>query len=436
MADHAGTRADARSGPLTDTPVSSLTEVQALDSAYVMHTFARRPVVFDRGEGPRLTATDGTTYTDFLAGIATVSLGYSDPAVTAAIAEQAAKLVHVSNLYHIEHRGELAQALVELYAGADYIGDAHPPADSPPARVFFSNSGGEANEAAIKLARRWAREHKPGADTILTLLGSFHGRTLATVAATGQPERALPFAPVMPGFAHVALDDIAALEAAIGGGERTIAVMVEVIQGESGVWPASAAYLSRLAEVCQSTDTLLIVDEIQTGMYRTGRPFAYQHFGLNPDIVTSAKALANGMPIGACIAATHVADALKVGEHGSTFAGGPLVAAAALATLRRYRELGAIERVAELGAYLAESLAAIHGVEQVRGRGLMVGFTLSAATLARIGAPALGTALFESGYLVNTIGDAHVRLLPPFTIEKTHIDGLVGAINAIINGNA
>lgn len=424
--------------PATVAPAvaTSLPQVSALDSAYVMHTFARRPVVFERGEGAVLTASDGTTYTDFLAGIATVSLGYSDPAVTAAIVEQAGRLVHVSNLYHIEHRGELAQALVELYAGADYIGDPHPAADNPPARVFFSNSGAEANEAAIKLARRWARDHKPGADTILTLLGSFHGRTLATVAATGQPDRALPFAPVMPGFAHTPLNDIAGLEAAIGTGERTIAVMVEVIQGESGVWPASAEYLARLAELCRSTNTLLIVDEIQTGMYRTGAPFAYQHFGLTPDIVTSAKALANGMPIGACIAATHVADALKVGEHGSTFAGGPLVAAAALATLRRFREMDAIERVNELGAYLVESLAAVPGVEQVRGRGLMVGFTLSDQVLATTSAAALGSALFDAGYLVNTIGEAHVRLLPPFTIEKTHIDGLIAALNAIINGNA
>ena len=415
---------------------TDLADIQALDSAYVMHTFARRPVAFTHGHGAVLTASDGATYTDFLAGIATVSLGYDDPAVTAAIVEQAGKLVHVSNLYHVEHRGELAQALVELFDGEDYIGDAHPPSESAPARVFFSNSGAEANEAAIKLARRWAKEHKPAADTILTLLGSFHGRTLATVAATGQPDRALPFAPVMPGFAHVPLNDVAALEAAIGSGQQTIAVMVEIIQGESGVWPASAEYLGRLSELCAETNTLLIVDEIQTGMYRTGAPFAYRHFGLSPDIVTSAKALANGMPIGACIAATHVADALKVGEHGSTFAGGPLVAAAALATLRRYREMDAIEHVSALGAYLRDSLAGVSGIGQVRGAGLMVGFSLTDETLATTDASSLATALFEAGYLVNAIGERSIRLVPPFVIEKSHIDGLVAALNAIINGNA
>lgn len=400
--------------------MGSFAHMKDLDAAHVMHTYARRDVGFVSGQGVELTGTDGRTYVDFLSGIGTMSLGYSDPKVTAAVQAQAAKLTHASNLYYVEHRGELASRLVTLFGA--------------PAKVFFANSGAEANEAAIKLARKWAHAHKPAATTIVTALNSFHGRTLATVAATGQPARALPFAPVTPGFAHVVFNDVSALEAAIG--PDTIAFMIEVVQGESGVWVASEEYMARAAELCRETGTLLIVDEVQSGLYRTAYPFAFQHYGVQPDIITSAKALGSGFPIGAAIAVTEVAAALVPGDHGSTFGGGPLACAAALATLERFDELSIAAHVAEVGEYLIQQLGSVAGLTDIRGRGLMVGFTLDPASVgATMTAKQLADALLQAGYLVNAIGDHYIRLLPPLIVEKTHIDGLICAINGIIEGH-
>lgn len=400
-------------------PGHELSFMEALDDNYVMHTYARREVGFVSGKGVELTDTEGRRYVDFLSGIGTMSLGYCDPAVTAAIQAQAATLTHVSNLYHIENRGELAAKLVSLFG--------------VPGKVFFANSGAEANEAAIKLARKWAHSNKPAATTIVTALNSFHGRTLATVAATGQPARALPFAPVTPGFAHVAFNDVDALEAAIG--EDTIAFMIEVVQGESGVWVASDEYVQRAAELCRASNTLLIVDEVQSGLYRTGYPFAFQHYGVHPDVITSAKALGSGFPVAAAIASDEVAAAFVPGDHGSTFGGGPLACAVALATLNRFAALEIADHVVAMGEYLREALATVPGLSQVRGRGLMVGFSLGDNLAAGMTAKELSDALLDAGYLVNAIGDRHVRLLPPLIVEKTHIDGLISAINGIIEGH-
>ena len=392
----------------------------ALDQQYVMNTYARRPVAFVAGQGMELVAADGSRYLDFLAGISTVNLGYSDPVVTQAIADQAAQVIHTSNLYYAPHRAELAQDLVQLFGA--------------PAKVFFANSGAEANEAAIKLARRWAAQHKPQATTILTALNSFHGRTLATVAATGQPERAVPFAPVPQGFAHVPFNDTDALEAAVG--PDTIAVMLEPVQGESGVWPATPQYLQRAQELCRQHGALLIFDEVQTGMYRTGSyPFAFQRYGLAPDIVTSAKALANGVPIGAAIATVHVAGAFVPGDHGSTFGGGALACAAARATLAQLSALKLGQNSEEMGEYLRAKLADIPGIGQVRGLGLMVGFTISdelAATLGPTPAKTLSDALLDRHVIVNAIGQRHIRLLPPLICNRSHIDTLCNALYAII----
>ncbi len=289
----------------------------ALDREAIMHTYARKPVLFVRGEGMRLYDDAGREYLDFVSGIGAVNLGHAHPAVTAAVAEQAAKLVHVSNLFYVEHRAELARDVSDLLGGGW--------------KMFFANSGAEAVEGAIKLARRWAGEHKPGAFKVVTLDRSFHGRTLAALAATGQASKQDAFRPLPEGFIHVPANDVEALEAVVD--DSVAAVMIEVIQGEGGVWPLSAEYLEAARRICDERNALLIADEIQTGFFRTGPAFAHQAFGVTPDVVTVAKALANGLPIGGFLARGDAAEALQPGDHGSTFGGGPVVCAAGRATI-------------------------------------------------------------------------------------------------------
>ena len=286
----------------------------ALDQAFHMGVYARRPVMFVRGEGMRLIDDEGREYLDFVSGIGAVNLGHSHPAVVEAVREQVGRLTHVSNLFFVEHRDELASDLVGLFGGG--------------AKVFFCNSGAEANEAAIKLARRWGHERRGAAcHQIVTAERSFHGRTLATLAATGQPSKQEAFAPLPPGFSHVPLNDIAALEAAIG--PQTCAVMLEPVQGEGGVYPCDQDYLKAVRSLCDERDVLLVLDEVQTGLYRCGEPFAWQVYGVRPDVVCLAKSLANGLPAGALVARDEVASAFKPGDNGSTFGGGPVIAAAA-----------------------------------------------------------------------------------------------------------
>jgi len=388
----------------------------ALDSKVIMSTYARRPVLFVRGEGMRLYDDGGREYLDFVSGIGAVNLGHAHPAVADAVCEQMRKLVHVSNLFYVEHRAELAEDVVTLLGGGY--------------EVFFANSGAEAVEGAIKLARRWAGEHKPGAYKVVTLERSFHGRTLAALAATGQPSKQEAFAPMPEGFVHVAPNDIGALEAAVD--DTVAAVMVEVVQGEGGVWPLSTEYLAAARRVCDQRGALLIADEVQTGFFRTGPAFAHQAHGVAPDVVALAKAMANGLPVGAVAARREVAEALVPGDHGSTFGGGPVICAAGRATIAALvsEKLGA--NTAHSGVYLRDGLASLAAsnplVTDVRGAGLMVGISLAAPVAAEVGVQAL-----ERGLVLNNIGTDILRFLPPLVCGKTEIDTLLSALSDILD---
>jgi acetylornithine/N-succinyldiaminopimelate aminotransferase len=387
----------------------------ALDAANVMHTYARKPVMFVRGEGMRLFDDEGGEYLDFVSGIGAVNLGHAHPAVTAALCEQAGKLVHVSNLFYVEHRAELAQDVVGLLGGQW--------------KMFFANSGAEAIEGAIKLARRWAGVHKPGAYKVVSLERSFHGRTLAALAATGQASKQEAFAPMPEGFAHVPANDIVALSAAVD--ESVAAVLLEVVQGEGGVWPLTSEYLTSARSICDAHGCLLIIDEIQTGFFRTGPAFAHQSFGITPDVITVAKALANGLPIGGILARDDVAAVLQPGDHGSTFGGGPAICAAGRATVAALidEDLGA--NALAMGEYLRAGLAELAektgAIADVRGAGLMVGVTLAKPIAAQVAARGL-----ELGIVVNNIGADILRFLPPLVCGKPEIDTLLSTLSNIL----
>lgn len=386
-----------------------------LDAAAVMQTYARKPVLFVRGEGMRLYDDTGKEYLDFVAGIGAVNLGHAHPAVAGAICEQASRLVHVSNLFYVEHRAELAADVVRLLGGG--------------MRVFFANSGAEANEGAFKLARRWAREVKPGAFKVLTAKRSFHGRTLATLAATGQPSKQEAFEPLPAGFAHVPLNDIDALDAALD--DTVAAVMLEVVQGEGGVWLAMPEYLSAAEKLCRERGALFMLDEVQTGFFRTGPSFAHKALGLAPDVVTVAKAMANGLPIGAVVAREEVAAAFKPGDHGSTFGGGPLVCAAGRATIAALEAQGLGDNSRMVGGYLVEGLQALAektgAITDVRGAGLMVGATLAAPVAAQVANAAL-----DAGLVLNSIGTDILRFLPPLVCGMSEIDTLLCNLTDIL----
>jgi acetylornithine/N-succinyldiaminopimelate aminotransferase len=387
----------------------------ALDHESVMQTYARKPALFVRGEGMRLYDDTGREYLDFVSGIGAVNLGHAHPAVTAAVAEQAAKLVHVSNLFYVEHRAELAHDVSELLGGGW--------------KMFFANSGAEAVEGAIKLARRWAGEHKPGAYKVVTLERSFHGRTLAALAATGQPSKQDAFRPLPEGFIHVPANDIAALDAAVDS--TVAAIMLEVIQGEGGVWPLSAEYLTAARRICDDRNALLIADEVQTGFFRTGPAFAHQAFGVTPDVVTVAKALANGLPIGGFLARGDAANALQPGDHGSTFGGGPVVCAAGRATIAKLVEGDFGARSLASGAYLRKRLESLAdksaSITDIRGGGLMVGISLARPVAAEVAASAL-----DRGIILNNIGADILRFLPPLLCGKPEIDTLLTTLSDIL----
>jgi len=379
-----------------------------MDADYVMHTFNRQPVVFVRGEGMKVWDAEGREYLDFLAGIAVNGLGHCHPRLVSAISEQARTLMHVCNLYYVPQQPELAKRLVEL-SGLD--------------KAFFCNSGAEANEAAIKLARKWAKEaHGPKRYEIITAEGSFHGRTLCTVTATGQPKYHQGFEPLVPGFKYVPFNDSRALEAAVT--EHTCAIMLEPVQGESGVHPASPDYLSGVRELCDEKGLLLILDEIQTGLGRTGRWFGHEHYGIKPDIMTLAKTLGGGFPIGACLATDDAAKAFKPGSHASTFGGNPLACAAALATLDIMEQERLIENAADMGAYLVEALEELKArrddIVEVRGVGLM-----AAIELSRDYAPAVAAGCLWRGLIVNPLGQNVIRFLPPLIVGKEHVDSAI-----------
>jgi acetylornithine/N-succinyldiaminopimelate aminotransferase len=385
-------------------------ELMQAEQRYLMSTGRRLPVVLVEGKGALVRDDSGREYVDMVAGIAVNALGHAHPEVARALADQASRLIHTSNLYYTEPQVALAERLVEL---------------SFPSRVFFANSGAEANECAIKLARKRGRLRRGGAHEIVTTDRSFHGRTLATVTAGGSPKYSEPFGPLPPGFVHVPYGDLAAIRAATS--ERTAAVMLEPIMGETGVIPPPDGYLEGVRAWCDEHDLLLILDEIQTGLGRTGRWFAHQHHGVTPDVMTLAKALGGGVPIGACLAGPR-ADVFEPGDHGSTFGGNPLACAAALTVLRVIDEEGLVEHSMEMGELLASELRGLPGVREVRGRGLM-----RAAVLAEPGARALQDRCLEEGVIVNATDDHTIRLVPPLVITAEQIDRAVAGMRRALD---
>ncbi|MDQ6773249.1 MAG: acetylornithine transaminase [Candidatus Dormibacteraeota bacterium] len=383
----------------------------AAESRYVMATYRRLPVTLVEGRGATVRDDTGKEYVDLVAGIAVNSLGHAHPALAAALSDQAARLVHTSNLYYTEPTVALAQKLVEL---------------SFPSRVFFCNSGAEAVECAIKIARKWGRQYRDGGFEVICAERSFHGRTLAAVTATGQPKYSDPFAPLPPGFPHVPFGDIDAVRAATS--DKTAAVLLEPILGESGVIPPPAGYLEAVRAWCDEMNLLLILDEVQTGIGRTGRWFAHQHHGIVPDVMTLAKGLGGGVPIGACLAGPR-ADVLEPGDHGSTFGGGPLACTAALAVLRTIEAEGLVEHALEMGELLASELGRVEGVREVRGRGLM-----RAAVFARPVAKAVQERCLGEGVIVNAVDEETLRFVPPLVITAAEIDQALAGLRRAAAG--
>lgn len=404
-----------------------------LDEKYVMPTFGRYPVEFVKGEGMHLFDSEGKRYLDFLSGIGVCSLGHCHPAVANAIVGQAEELIHVSNYFYIEKRSQVAERLSSMLSRS--IDGAEVPEDAGTWKSFFANSGAEANECAIKLARIHYNEHRTHgvADTrepiVVTLEKSFHGRTIASLTATGQPRFHKGFEPIPAGFAYVPINDTDALRAAFdAAGDRICAVMVECIQGESGVHPCNGEFLQEVRRLCTQSGALMICDEVQSGIYRTGLPFAFQHFCLVPDIVTTAKGIASGVPAAACSARAALADELGPGSHGSTFGGSNLAMSAALATLEELDRPEVARRVTEVGAYLAERLAQIAQVTEVRGYGLM----LAAELEDGIEAHDVVAAGLERGIVLNAPGPSTLRLLPPLVCTAADVDEFIAALTATL----
>jgi acetylornithine/N-succinyldiaminopimelate aminotransferase len=399
-------------------PAAATPEQRA--KAVLMDTYQRQPLTLRSGNGVWVTSSDGREFLDMVAGIAVNVLGHNHPAMQAAIAAQAATLIHTSNLYYTEPQLDLAELLIESAFRS---------------RVFFCNSGAEANEGAIKLARKWGKLRRDGADVIICAQGAFHGRTLGALAATANRRYRDPFEPLPKGFVHVPFNDLSALESAIDA--TTCAVMLEPIEGESGVVPLEPGLLADVRRLCDERDVLLILDEVQTGMGRTGRWWAHQHEAAAPDVMTVAKGLGGGYPIGAILAAPR-ADVFEFGDHGSTFGGGPLACAAAVAVMRTIESEGLVQHAAEVGDYLAESLSALAErgapIAGVRGRGLMVGVGLSRDIAAPVAAAAL-----DAGLIVNAIGPRTLRLVPALIITRGEVDeamSLLGKAFASVEGGA
>ncbi|MBI2295389.1 MAG: aspartate aminotransferase family protein [Betaproteobacteria bacterium] len=383
--------------------------------SHVMNTYARLPAAFVRGEGCWLWDTEGRRYLDAMAGIAVCGLGHGHPRYVAALREQAGKLVHTSNLYEVTLQEKLADRLAGI-SGMD--------------NVFFCNSGCEANEAAIKLARLYGHKKNIEAPAIVVMEKAFHGRTIATLSATGSRKVQAGFEPLVAGFVRVPFDDLAAVKRVAESNRSVVAVLVELLQGEGGVIVCHDDYLHGLREICNANEWLLMLDEVQSGMGRTGAWFAYQHSGVTPDVVLLAKGLGNGVPIGACLAAGPTADLFKPGSHGSTFGGSPLACAAALATLAVIEDERLMENAVAIGDFIrssfAERLAGARGLKEIRGKGLMIGIELE-HPCGEIVQQAL-----DKGLLVNVIADNVVRLLPPLVMKREEAELLVATLAPLI----
>ena len=410
----------------------TLAREMALESEYVMGTFARKPVEFVEGHGMTLIDDKGKEYLDFLSGIGVCSLGHCHPAIAAAVSDQAARLIHVSNYYYIEHRGEVAQLLSSMLNAE--VDVEHPEVW----KTFFANSGAEANECAIKLARLYARRRteEAGKDAelaprlIVTLAKSFHGRTLATLAATAQPAKQEAFQPLPAGFTSTPINDVEALERLFATqGDRICAVMIECIQGESGVHPCTEEFIGAIRRLTAEHGALMICDEVQSGIFRTGLPFGFQNFDVLPDIVTMAKGIASGIVAGACAARASIADTFAPGDHGTTFGGSNIAMAAAHVTLSTLLAPGTAARIQEVGAYMRERLAALPHVQEVRGFGLMNGIDLTHEAPA---APDIVAAGLEEGLVLNATGPATLRFLPPLICTTDDVDVLVERLRTLL----
>lgn len=395
----------------------STKELIEQSSKYLCFTYNRYPIVFSRGKGCKLWDVDGKEYLDFVAGLAVCNLGHCHPNVVAAIREQAGKLIHVSNYYHNEPMIELAKLLCE-----------NPFAE----KVFFCNSGAEANEAAIKLARKYAKENL-GADKfeIITMQKSFHGRTMATITATGQERFHKGFEPLLEGFKYVQYNDLDAVKNAVS--ERTCAVMLEPVQGEGGVNVPSKEYINGLRKLCDEKGILLILDEVQTGIGRTGKLFAYEHFDVEPDIMTLAKGLANGVPIGAMLTKDKFASAFVPGAHASTFGGNPLATASAIAVLKTIEKEKILENCHVMGEYLVSGLKGLQQrfnfIKEVRGMGLLIGMELS------FDAGEIVKRCMEDGILINYTNGNVLRFIPPLIVTKDEVALVVNNLEKIFAGH-
>ena len=378
-------------------------EIIDLNNQYLCQTYARYPVAFVRGEGCKLWDAEGKEYLDLFASLAVMNLGQCHPAVVKAVQEQVATLTHISNLHHTVPQARLAELLCK-----NSFGD----------KVFFCNSGAEANEASIKLARKYGVDKRDGRYEIITVLGSFHGRTMATIAATGQEKVRQGFGPVLEGFRYVAYDDLAAMEAAVS--EKTIAILVEPILGEGGVVIPQPGYLKGVRDICDRHGLLLIADEVQVGIGRTGTLFAYEHTGIEPDIMPLAKALGGGIPVGAMVARAEVAESLSLGSHGSTFGGNAVACAAGVAVIETLLNDGVLENCQKMGAYFLSKLQVLKDkfsfITEVRGQGLILG-----AELDRDGAD-IATSCLEEGLLINCAAGKVLRFIPPLIVTKDEID--------------
>jgi acetylornithine/N-succinyldiaminopimelate aminotransferase len=390
-------------------PSATFDEIVDREHRVYMPTFKRQPLVIDRGEGCYVWDEEGARYLDLVAGIAVNVLGHCHPAVVQAVTAQVGRLIHASNLYYTRPQIDLAELLVQL-TGMDH--------------VFLTNSGAEANETAIKLARKFGKQHRGGAFGIITALSSFHGRTLTTVAATGQEKYQAPFTPLPPGFMHVPYNDLEALRAATD--ENTVAVLLEPVQGEGGIYPAEEDYLRAVRAWCDERDLLLILDEIQSGIGRTGTFLAAEGYGVQADIVTLAKGLCGGLPAGATLA-RGPASSFEPGDHGSTMGGNPVVCAAGLATLRAILDADLLAHTASIGAYFLERLVELQrasdAVASVRGRGLMLALDLREPRAAGVVDEAR-----QRGLLVNNTGPRTLRMVPPLIIERSHVDEAMGIL--------